>query len=252
MPQRKLKIEILFPEVCNLYGDLGNIQYLRQCYSDAEFMETALTEKPVFADSEVDMIYMGSMTERIQEKVVERLRAYRQELLGCIEGGTVILFTGNAYELMGSHIEDDGRKIPCLGFFDYYAKRDMANRHFSIILAEFEGMEIIGFKDQFTMSYDNKESDSFMKIVKGEGWHAGAVYEGVRKNNFFGTYLLGPFLVMNPKFTKYLMGILSMDEVEEENNQEKKVPLCTLAFEEEIMAAYEKRLHEFKTKTVIK
>ena len=26
-----MKVEILFPEVCNLYGDLQNIYYLKRC-----------------------------------------------------------------------------------------------------------------------------------------------------------------------------------------------------------------------------
>ena len=51
-----LRIEVLFPEVCNLYGDLGNIQYLRACLPDAEFIETALTQKPEFAGTDVDLI----------------------------------------------------------------------------------------------------------------------------------------------------------------------------------------------------
>lgn len=29
--QRAMKIEILFPEFCNLYGDLANMDYLRRC-----------------------------------------------------------------------------------------------------------------------------------------------------------------------------------------------------------------------------
>lgn len=234
-----LRIEVLFPEVCNLYGDLGNIQYLRACLTDAEFIETALTQKPEFAGTDVDLIYMGSMTERMQEKVVARLLPYRDALQRCIDNGTVILFTGNAYELMGEYIEDEGRKIPCLGFFGYHAVRDMMNRHFSIILAEFEGMKLLGFKDQFTMSYDNADEEAFMRIVKGEGWHKGAPFEGIRKNNFFGTYLLGPFLVMNPDFVRYMLELMG-DEAPK------------LAFEDAIRAAYEKRLHEFETKAVIK
>lgn len=234
-----LRIEILFPEVCNLYGDMGNVRYLKNCCPEAEFIETALTDKPAFAYGDVDMIYMGSMTERVQEKVIERLKPYKEQLRAHIDKGTVILFTGNAYELMGQYIEDAGRKIECLGIFPFFAKRDMMNRHFSVILAEFEGMDIVGFKDQFTMAYDNDEKQAFMKIVKGEGYHAGALYEGERCHNFFGTYLLGPFLIMNPCFTEYLLGLLGDAD-------------CKLAFEDSVRAAYEKRVHEFKTKSVIK
>lgn len=29
-----MKIEILFPEFCNLYGDISNIKYLKKCLSN--------------------------------------------------------------------------------------------------------------------------------------------------------------------------------------------------------------------------
>ena len=29
--------------------------------------------------------------------------------------------------------------------------------------------------------------------------------EGVKKNNFYGTYMLGPLLIRNPYFTEYLV-----------------------------------------------
>ncbi len=234
-----LKIEILYPEVCNLYGDMGNVQYLKQCLPEACFIETGLTDEPAFVKDDVNMIYMGSMTERVQEKVVERLKPYKKELKCHIDKGTVILFTGNAYELMGQYIEDAGKKIECLGFFSYHAKRDMMNRHFSVILAKFRGRDIVGFKDQFTMSYNNDCRQAFMEIVKGEGYHTGLPFEGVRSKNFFGTYLLGPFLIMNPDFTKYIMELMGEKD-------------CKLAFEDAVRAAYEKRVNEFKTKSVIK
>lgn len=30
--RQQMKIEILFPEICNLYGDRGNITYLKNVY----------------------------------------------------------------------------------------------------------------------------------------------------------------------------------------------------------------------------
>ena len=44
-----MKIEILFPEFCNLYGDLANMDYLRRCLPQAEFVETSLQEEPLLA-----------------------------------------------------------------------------------------------------------------------------------------------------------------------------------------------------------
>ena len=54
--------------------------------------------------------------------------------------------------------------------------------------------------------------------------------EGIHYKNFFGTYLLGPFLVLNPPFTKYLLRSMGCADI--------------LAFEEEVMAAYNHRVGE--------
>ena len=35
-----MKIEILFPEFCNLFGDMSNMRYLKKCLPCAEFIET--------------------------------------------------------------------------------------------------------------------------------------------------------------------------------------------------------------------
>ena len=41
-----MKVEILFPEVGNLCGDLMNIRYLRQCCPELEVVETDLKSRP--------------------------------------------------------------------------------------------------------------------------------------------------------------------------------------------------------------
>ena len=49
-----MKIEILFPEFCNLYGDMYNMKYLKMCIPEAEFIETALEEEPAFVKENVN------------------------------------------------------------------------------------------------------------------------------------------------------------------------------------------------------
>ena len=62
-----MKIEILYPELCTLYGDKGNMQYLKLCLPDAEFVETTLNAKPLFLTEDIDLVYMCSMSEKSQE-----------------------------------------------------------------------------------------------------------------------------------------------------------------------------------------
>ena len=103
-----MRIEVLFPERCNLYGDLSNVEYLKRCLPQAEFVETSLQEEPRFAKEPVDLVYLGPMTERTQELVLERLRPHRERLEELIQQGTPFLFTGNALELLGESIQKEG------------------------------------------------------------------------------------------------------------------------------------------------
>ena len=48
-----MRVEILFPEVCNLYGDLQNVYYLKRCCPALEIVETDLHSKPRFLDEDI-------------------------------------------------------------------------------------------------------------------------------------------------------------------------------------------------------
>ena len=69
-----MKVEILFPEVCNLYGDLQNVYYLRRCCPELEIVETDLHSKPRFLTEDVALVYMGSTTEQGLALAADALR----------------------------------------------------------------------------------------------------------------------------------------------------------------------------------
>lgn len=231
-----MKIEILFPEFCNLFGDTYNMIYLEKTLPDAEFIRTPIGGAVRFTEEPVDLVYMGPMTERMQERVIEKLRSLKAKIQAAIDRGTVFLFTGNALEVFGDYIEnEDGSRIECLGLYRLFAKRDMMHRHNSDFEGTFEGETVMGFKTQFTMAYTPDESLGLFKKVKGVGLNRKAAWEGIRLHNFFGTYLVGPILVMNPPFTKYLLRLLGAGDV-------------PLAFEKENMEAYAQRKKDFAEK----
>ena len=228
-----MKIEILFPELCNLFGDMYNMKYLKMCLPDAEFIETAIEDIPAFAREEVNLIYLGPMTEKTQEKVIAKLLPYKEKIEELIEKNVVFLFTGNAIEVLGNYIEnEDSSKIEAVGIFDVHSKRDMMHRHNSYFVGKYEDIEIVGFKSQFTMLYGDNSNMYFSEVEKGIGINKESKLEGIQKNNFIGTYLLGPLLILNPLFTKKLIGKMGA-EVE-------------VALEKEAMVAYEARLKELK------
>ena len=94
-----MKIEILYPELCCLYGDKGNTKFLQQCLPEAEFIYTQLNEKPHFLTEEVDLCCMYSMSEQSQELILSRLMPYKAALNAAFaDNKTLFLFTGNCLE----------------------------------------------------------------------------------------------------------------------------------------------------------
>ncbi len=230
-----MKIEVLYPEICCLFGDKANMRYFEKCLPEAEFIKTPVSEMPRFLTEDVDMVYFGSCSESNQERILSRLKAHKVRIEELIKKGVIFLMTGNTFEIMGNYIEKpDGEKIEALGIVDFYAKRTIPKRHNSLFLGEFGETEIVGYTSRFSHSYDIKEKDAFIKVTKGYGSFIDSKTEGIRKNNLYGTYLLGPFLIQNPLFTEYLMKQLGIENPK-------------LAFKDEIMKAYDVRLKEFKT-----
>ena len=231
-----MKIEVLFPEVCCLFGDLANAKYLaRSC--GAELCETHLGDTPLFVSETPDLIYIGAMSERSQERAVNALMPYKERLCELIESGANILATGNAMELFGSRIEgDDGIAFDALGIFRFTARREMMNRYNSLYVGKFEGMDIVGFKSQFAHAYDFDDSLPLFDTVRGDGRCRGDKKEGLRKNNFMATYLIGPIVVLNPPFAKYLLTLMGVENP-------------TLEFEQAAYDAYNRRVSEFNEPT---
>lgn len=228
-----MKIEILFPAFANLFGEKTAVKYLSQCLPDAEFINTNLNDTPAFAAGDVDMIYIGTMTESQQELAIEKLRPYKKQLEETIDKGTVFLAVGNSIELFCDRIEDEGRTIPALGLFPLYAKRNMNKRYNSLVLGEMEGMKIIGFKSQFSQLYGDNSNDYMFKVTRGYGINPDSKLEGLRRKNFMATYTIGPLLILNPDFIKYIFGLLGCGDTE-------------LKYEECIRKCYKLRLAEFE------
>ena len=224
------KVELLFPELCNIYGESYNVEYLRRCSDEIEVINTNHMDTPAFVNEDVDMIYLGCTTERKQEQIIGILSQYCDRIIELIDKGVIFLATGNAVEIFGNYIEDAGRKIDALGIFDFYSVRYMSrDRHNSQFIGTFDDITVLGHRSQFSFAYGDFD-DNFIDIQKGIGMNPDTKKEGVRRNNFYGTYSLGPFLILNPLFAKKLMRIMGIDD--------------TLCFEKEIVEAYEYRLTE--------
>ncbi len=243
-----MKIEILYPEICGLYGELYNIEYLRRSVPDCGIATTSLGERPRFLDDRtIDLVYMGTMTERSQLIVVDELTPLREEIWDAIERGQRFLITGNALEIFGNSIieksdmvisEIGGDGYECLGLFDINVSRDMLHRYNSLfkgayMLTERDAIEIVGYQSQFgRASYGPNAPDPLFKVIRGPSFGNSQMGEGFRYKNFMATYIIGPLLVLNPAFLARLCWEMGYAGI---------APACADA----AMEAYRKRLYEY-------
>ena len=232
-------VEILFPEVCGLYGDSQNPTYLQATLPDAQFIFTALTEEPYFANNDPDLIYIGAMSEVTQRRVIEKLMPLKGRLKTLIEKGIPILATGNAGEIFAKHISYVTEKIEAdgLGIFDLNVENNLFDRYNGKVLGHFEDIKIVGFRSQFSVLYGDNSECYFLKCIRGDGINRNSTLEGLRKNNLICTQLLGPILPLNPLFCEYLIGLTGNT--------------ATAAFKDAAMEAYQQRIAEFTDPNVI-
>lgn len=226
-----MRIEVLYPEICNLFGELMNPEYLaRSC--GAELVRTSLREKPRFVTGDIALVYMGYTTERGEEIVRDAFRPYLEDLKKRTDAGGVTLFTGNILEVFGQYVEDDdGNQIPMLGLFPIHSDRHLMKRYNSLYLGKFGEETIVGFKSQFGHSYGDV-GEGLFTTTRGPGLNPDVKPEGIRINNLMATYLIGPLTIVNPPFARYLLGLMGVEDP-------------TLAFEDAAMDAYRTRVEEF-------
>lgn len=230
-----MTIEILYPEICTLYGDKGNMMYLKKCLPDAEFVYTGLNEKPLFLRENIDMVYMCSMSEKSQELVLDRLMPYKSDITSAMKDGKALfLLVGNSLELLGDNIKrEDGTKVQALGVIPgMFSVRQAPNRFNTLMKAEFQNMTLIGYSSRFAHTYGIPEDIAFCKTVVGKGSNPDTDYEGICKDRIIATYIHGPLLIQNPDFVHYLLKRLD-------------APTKEIPFEEAMREAYEVKLREF-------
>lgn len=232
-------IEILFSEVCGLYGDSQNPKYLEATLPEATFIYTPLTDTPYFMDHPVDLLYMGAMSEDVQRQVIEKLRPCRNRILELVDAGVPFLATGNAGEVFASKIDYVTEEITVdgLGLFDLTVKTDLFDRFNGKVLGKMGDMTVVGFRSQFSFLFGNNSKNYFLECVRGCGINRESQLEGMRRNNLICTHLIGPILPLNPLFCEYLLSLAGVN--------------ATAAYREAAMDAYRQRIQEFQDPKVV-
>ncbi len=202
-----IHIAYLYYDLFNLYGENGNIKALKK-ELEHQGLTVAIHFLTIGDDlnfQSYDLVYMGASTEENQKIVIPHLCKYKEDIKKALNNNKFFLITGNAIELFGKYIiDEDNKQIETLNIFSYHTqsvpKRLIGE---SIMRCNFIDVPIIGFQNQSTHLLDNEYP--IFSVIKGIGSYPNATNEGIKYKNFYGTYLLGPILVRNPKLLTYLI-----------------------------------------------
>ena len=205
-----MRIIHLFADLCNLYGDYGNVCALKRMLEnkgqnvDVEYQSI---------DDEIDVsgadfVFIGSATERNQKVALNYLQSYKENIKTALDNGTVILATGNSFEIFGQSVTDcDGMKHEGLSFFPYETvegkERIVTD---SLCDTSLCGGDIIGFVNKASLT--TGATSPLFDVKQGSGNSKDDNKEGVHYGSFYGTHLIGPVLIRNPQLCEYFADIL--------------------------------------------
>ena len=203
-------IEVLFSEFGNMYGEIYNPMFLEKSSDKIKLIYTRFNEEPYFMKNKVDMVYISNLRDIKIYDIIEKLSKYKKKIKEMIEDNVIFLLTGDALEMFGSYIEEKGEKHKALGIFDYYVEKDLKVKYASWVKGKYDDIEIIGHRNQFSKCHNIDHP--FIKVSNGTGSDIDGNIEGILYKNFYATYLLGPFLIINPLFAKHILKLLGIDE----------------------------------------
>lgn len=208
-----LKILYLYPDMLELYGDYGNIQVLKYRIESRGYQ--AVIDRYSIGDNapnfnDYDIVFAGGGADNEQSILAEDLVKYKENIQEAVQNGVFFLLICGAYQLFGKYYKGvEGNIIPGLEVFDYYTvanpdrkKRCIGNIVIDANLNDLK-TKVIGFENHGGQTFNI--SNSFGKVLFGNGNKFGDSEEGFFKNNVIATYLHGPLLSKNPELCDYII-----------------------------------------------
>ncbi|WP_040212138.1 type 1 glutamine amidotransferase [Clostridium polynesiense] len=199
----------LYPDLLNVYGDLGNILILKyRCEQrDIKVNIKNVSLGDPFNKEDYDIVFFGGGQDYEQSIVAKDLSGEKQESLKeYVESSKVLLAICGGYQLLGRHyITPEGEKLPGLNILDIYTEagdnRFIGN---TIIKNEEYNETYVGFENHSGRTYIGSLK-ALGKVVKGYGNNGSDGNEGCIYKNTYCSYFHGSLLSKNPELADRLI-----------------------------------------------
>lgn len=222
----KLTIGYLYPDLMNIYGDVGNIIALKK---RAEWRGIKVVIKNLSIGSkmkqgDVDLYFFGGGQDQQQELVAKDLQKKAKVLKSEIERGVPLLSICGGYQLLGQYYKPasparlaesakraggqggphKGPKLPGISLFPAYTLASYA-RMIGNIVIETQFGKLVGFENHSGKTHLKKGALPLGMVIKGFGNNGQDKSEGCIYKNAVGCYMHGSLLPKNPHLADWLL-----------------------------------------------
>ncbi len=192
-----IKILHLYYDLMNLYGENANVRALVKKIEEQGqkvIVDFKSLEDKINID-DYSFIYVGSGTSENLELAKKDFKRLEKDIKKYIDNNKFCLATGNGLDLFEHVLKFKTKQIDFRIVGDQLFESSLINK------------DVLGFQNRNSVLYDNEEEILF-HVKNGTGSELGSLTEGIMRNHFYGTYLLGPLLIRNPHFLDYLLNEL--------------------------------------------
>lgn len=228
VPERRLRILHLFPDVLRFYGDGGNVNCLVE-RAEARSIRTSVDLVNVGADRlpPADLIFIGGGQDREQVTVARELERLEDQLVDLVANGAALLAVCGGYQNLGTRFRTSrGVELACPGLFPVSTDGSAGDQRLvGPVLARLhpvlgstrddtsgaardhaERPTVVGFENHGGRTVLDAGARPLATIEHGHGNNGRDGTEGVlllpgeggMRGLRIGTYLHGPLLPRNP------------------------------------------------------
>ena len=207
----ELNICHLYPDLLNVYGDVGNILILKHRAEKrgikVNLINLSLNDE--FDAENTDILFFGGGQDFEQSIVSDDLKTIKKPMLKkYIEDEKVVIAICGGYQLLGNYyIAPTGEKIEGLGILDIYTESG-ENRFIgnTVIYNEEFNETYVGFENHSGRTYINGLKP-LGKCLHGYGNNGEDGYEGCIYKNTYCSYFHGSLLSKNPELADRFLRI---------------------------------------------
>ncbi|MDD3225293.1 MAG: type 1 glutamine amidotransferase [Clostridium sp.] len=199
----ELNICHLYPDLLNVYGDVGNILILKYRAEKRNIKVNVfnISLDDNFDADKYDIVFFGGGQDYEQSIVSNDLiNTKKDDVIKYIEDGKVFIAICGGYQLLGKYYTTpDGEKLDGLGVLNI--RTDGGDTRFignTVIKNEKTNETYVGFENHSGRTH-LQGSMPLGKIISGYGNNGFDGFEGTVYKNTYGSYFHGSLLSKNPE-----------------------------------------------------